>query len=414
MPKPEDPNRKPTPMDRLPWLFLLLGSLLRVLWPLDIEWKFDEQWMFAKALAVAAGREPWPFVGMPSGVGLQNPGLSIWPFALLGHVLREPVAMTQAVQWINLVGLWGYAWWVTKAWPGPQRALGLWGVALYAVSPLAVLFARKIWAQDLLIVFVLPWLWGHARRQTAWGAALWGLCGALLGQVHMSGFFAAAALLAATVLADRGRIRFHVLAWLAGSALGALLLLPWLAFVLSPEAVHPQGAGHFSLQFFTDALRHAWGLGLEYSLGRHYKLLLRGPEIAGVKTHLAAAARYGLLGLLLLAAVLRVRERRDGVPEVVRIYLGCVLIAGLALYALRVQMFAHYLIVFGPLLHIVAAWTLLSRRWAVASLCGLQAFISVCFLVYLHAHGGAESADFGKSYRAQSAEERALPAELVR
>jgi hypothetical protein len=414
MPNTPLPSRPNAPViDRLPWLFLLLGSLLRVLWPLDIEWKFDEKWMFAKALAVASGQESWPFIGMPSGVGLQNPGLSIWPFAVLGHVFREPVSMTQAVQWINVLGLWGFALWVKKTWPAPEQALGLWGCALYAVSPLAVLFSRKIWAQDLLIVFVLPWLWGHRRRETVWGAALWGLCGALLGQVHMSGFFAAAALLAATVLTDRGR--FRVGAWLAGSALGALLLLPWLQFVLSPSSPHVGSAGHFSPAFFVEAARHAWGLGLEYALGRGYRQLLKGPQVAGVATHLAGIARYGLLGLLLVAAVLRVRDGlRVHVPEPVRTYTGCVLIAGLALIALRVQMYAHYLIVFGPLVHIAAAWTVYTRRWAVLALCSLQAFISVCFLLFIHTHGGAENADFGKSYRAQTAEERALPPELAR
>lgn len=411
MSKPSDPGSPETPaehsrLDALPWLFLLLGSFMRVLWPLDMEWKYDEQWMFAKALAIASGRDPWPWIGMPSGVGLRNPGLSIWPFALIGHITDDPVAATQAVMWINALGVWGYALWVKKTWRASDRALGLWGIALYAVSPLSVLFSRKIWAQDMLIVFVLPWLWGHRERKHAWGAAVWGLCGALLGQVHMSGFFAAAALLAVTLW--RERADFHVRAWLLGSVAGALLLIPWLLFVLSPQAKHVSG-GHLSIQFFTEALRHAWGLGLEYPLGRAYKVLLRGPELAGMATHLAGAARYALFFLLLVAAVLRVRTGvRAKLPEPVLTYAGCVLLAGLALCAARVQMFAHYLIVFGPMLHIVAAFSLLSRRWAVVALCSLQAFLSACFLLFIHAHGGAPLADYGKAYRVQSAAERQL------
>ena len=416
MPKPSS-SSSPTPpsdthgLDRWAWLFVLTGSVLRVAWPLDMEWKFDEKWMFAKALAIASGREAWPWIGMPSGVGLQNPGLSIWPFALLAYVFPEPVAMTQAVQWINVLGLWGFALWVKRTWSAQHQALGLWGIALYAVSPLAVLFSRKIWAQDLLIVFVLPWLWGHRRRKHAWGAALWGLSGALLGQVHMSGFFAAAALLIVTAFMDRGR--FHVLGWLAGSVLGALLLVPWLRFLLSPAARHVESGGELTLRFFIEALRHAWGLGIEYALGDAYHALLSGPSIAGVDTHLAAAARFALFALLLLAVVDRVRAGlRDHVPEPVRSYAGCVLIAGLGLCAARVSMYAHYLIVFGPLLHVVAAWSLSGRRWAVLALCGLQTFLSACFIVYIHVHGGAPEADYGTAYRAQSAEQRAIPAEL--
>ena len=135
--------------------------------------------------------------------------------------------------------------------------------------------------------------------------------------------------------------------------------------------------------------------------------------IAGVETYLAAAARYALFALLALAVVDRVRAGLSvRAPEPVRVYAGCVLIAGLGLCAARVQMFAHYLIVFGPMLHIAAAWSLISRRWAVLTLCGLQAFLTLCFILYVHVNGGAPDADYGKSYRAQTRQERTIPAEL--
>jgi hypothetical protein len=77
--------------------------------------------------------------------------------------------------------------------------------------------------------------------------------------------------------------------------------------------------------------------------------------------------------------------------------------------AARVQVYEHYLIVFGPMLHIVAVWLLFKRRVAVLALCTLQATLTACFLVYVHQHGGAPDADYGKSYRAQTTEERSLP-----
>jgi len=395
--------------DRAVWVFLVLGTLLRVIWPLDMEWKFDEKWMFAKGVAIAEGRDAWPWIGMPSGVGLRNPGLSIWPFALIAYVVDTPVGMNQVIQWINALGLWALVLWVLKTWPKEQRALGLWGVALYAVTPLAVLFSRKIWAQDVLIVLVVPWLWGQRKRHTLLGAALWGCFGALLGQIHMSGFFAAAALLIVTIAQDR--LRWNVGGWLVGSVLGSLTLLPWVQYVLSPEARNASHAG-FSPAFFVEALRHAWGLGLEYPLERAYHTLLRGPVFAGVKTHLAQAARYGLLLLLLWGLVARAFDGKKllRLPEVVITYAGCVLVTGLLMIAARVHVYEHYLIVFGPMLHIAAAWLLFKRRVAVLLMCSLQAFLTVCFLLFVHEHGGAPEADYGKTYRAQTAEERALSA----
>jgi hypothetical protein len=395
--------------DRWVWFFLILGSVLRLIWPLDMEWKFDEKWMFAKGLAVAQGRDAWPWIGMPSGVGLRNPGLSIWPFALIAYFADTPVAMNFVIQVLNTLGLWALVFWVQRTWPREQRALGMWGLALYAVTPLAVLFSRKIWAQDVLIVLVVPWLWGQRKRHSFAGAAVWGCAGALLGQIHMSGFFAAAALLIVTCVQDR--LRWNVGAWLVGSVLGSLTLLPWVQYVLSPESRGASHGGALSVQFFVDALRHAWGLGLEYPLKRAYHELLNGPVIAGVRTHLAQAARYGLLVLLAWGLVARALDGKKllRVPEVIVTYAGCVLVTGLLMIAARVHVYEHYLIVFGPMLHIAAVWLLFKRRIAVLALCALQAFLTGYFLVFVHMHGGATDADYGKAYRVQSDAERSLP-----
>jgi hypothetical protein len=397
--------------DRWPWLFLALGSVLRVAWPLDMEWKYDEKWMFQTAVRVANGQEPWSWVGMPSGVQLRNPGLSFWPFALLGHVTQDPVAMTQVVQWCNVLGVWILAAWVMRTWSAADRALGLWSLALYAVSPLTVLFSRKLWAQDLLILLVVPWLWAHRKRATKLGGFGWGFFGAVLGQLHMSGFFAAAALCVVTLWRDRRR--FPLLPWLVGSLCGAWPLIPWLLEVARPGTHGATLAhSHRSLAFFAHGVRHAFGLGLEYPLGRHYKTFLRGPEWFGMLTHLNKLARYGLFALLGLGVALRVRALRSpgqgqaSVPEPVGTYLATVLLTGVLLLAAGVAVYAHYLIVLGPLLHLGAAWLLYPRRTALFSACALQAFLSVSFACFIHAHAGAPNADYGMTYRAQSEVQR--------
>jgi hypothetical protein len=68
--------------------------------------------------------------------------------------------------------------------------------------------------------------------------------------------------------------------------------------------------------------------------------------------------------------------------------------------------FAHYLIVLGPLLHLGAAWLLYPYRTALFSACFLQAFLSVNFAYFIHAHNGAPNADYGMTYRVQSEVQR--------
>jgi len=83
-----------------------------------------------------------------------------------------------------------------------------------------------------------------------------------------------------------------------------------------------------------------------------------------------------------------------------------VLLTGLLLLAVGVHVFAHYLIVFGPLLHLGAAWLLYPRRAALLSACVLQAVLSVNFACFIHEHGGVRDADYGATYRVQSDAER--------
>ena len=75
------------------------------------------------------------------------------------------------------------------------------------------------------------------RRGGAFG---WGLVGACLGLVHMSGFFYSAGFALWTAVFDRRSVRWG--SWLAGSLVGTLPLLPWVDYVLhAPPGEMPGG-----------------------------------------------------------------------------------------------------------------------------------------------------------------------------
>lgn len=381
--------------------------MLRLIWPLDFEWKLDEKWMFAKAIRIADGRNHWPWVGMPSGAGAQNPGASVWPFAALAHVTNDPAVMTFCIMVLNVIALWAMALWVQKTWREGDQPLGLWGVGLFAVSPLPVLFSRKIWAQDMLPILLVPLLWGHTRRKQFMGAFAWGAVGAVLGQVHMSGFFAAAALLLATLILDRKSA--HWIGWFVGSCLASLPLIPWLMFLMSPAGNHVVSKHTLSLRFFGDAFLNASGLGLRYSLKRHFESFLRGPEIFGVETYLTGVAHAALIAVAVVCAVLAIRNRKSlDLPHDMRIHALAIASCGVTLHVVGLKVYPHYLIVFSPLLHILAVWLLSQRRALLWSACGLHLFVTATFLWFIHVHDGAPKGDYGVTYRAQTPDQRAF------
>ncbi|NJM49035.1 MAG: hypothetical protein HC860_25095 [Alkalinema sp. RU_4_3] len=130
-----------------------------------MKWQADEVWMHNQAIAVAQGEEPFPMLGMRNGVGIYNPGLSVWAFVGLAKFQIDPVVMVQWVQWSNVAAIALFTGFVLRCVPWVEQSIWLWGLAIASVNPLAIIFSRALWAQDLLPLFCTVAVMGH------WGAA---------------------------------------------------------------------------------------------------------------------------------------------------------------------------------------------------------------------------------------------------
>jgi hypothetical protein len=399
-------------------LLLVAGSVLRLVWAADMEWKGDEIWMYETARQVADGRLPWPWLGMTSSAGLQNPGMSVWGFVALAYVAKTPVAMVRGVQLLNILALWlifGFCYWRLAEKP-QERGMWLWGIALAAVSPLAILFSRKIWAQDLLPIFCVVLLIGHWLRDRRWGAFAWGLGGAAIGQVHMSGFFLAAGLWLWTVYSDwrRGQLwQTRWISWLVGSGLGILPFIPWVLYAADASGSAARSwVGVLFPKFFIHWFNTSLGINLSYSLGRYFwSDFLLQPVIFGIPTYLVAIAHGILMGLGLWGLIQWLRSFRRPLSSLVRpvatpsvggygrshgFFTGLVF----TVFALNIPI--HYLVVTFPMMYVWLASVFAKhhRFWLV--IVGSQLFLAVAFLVFIHVTGGFADADYGIVYRLQA------------
>ncbi|HEV7594715.1 MAG TPA: hypothetical protein VGO33_06935 [Gemmatimonadaceae bacterium] len=391
-----------------PVALLVIGSVFRLVWPADMEWKGDEQSNFARAIA-AAHDHVFPWLGTPSSADILNPGFSIWPFALVARFSPDPVAMVGWVQWSNVIALWAFFWLFARAIPGEERGVWLWGLALFAVSPFGVMFSRKLWIPEILPLFCVAVLWGHFYRRTRIGAFTWGLGGALIGQVHLSGFFLAFALVWGTVVRDaqRGELRAtRWMYWIVGSLIGGVVLLPWLSAFVTGHAGH--STYHLrevvTLNFYAQWFLAAWGLllaspryaGIEF---------LREPLLWGHPTYLMLLAHIFLASVSLwitlrwFAAGLRPRfdDRLTFYLLVTLIVVGPLL----TLSGVRVR--AFYLIIVAPFIHLWAAAMIWPRKRLLASVAAAEMLVTATFLAFVHREGGVPWTEYGSSYRAQHA-----------
>ncbi|MBL8163940.1 MAG: glycosyltransferase family 39 protein, partial [Anaerolineae bacterium] len=250
---------------------LLLAAALRLGEPGVLEFLHDEAMLSLMAQDMAAGGSI-PLTGIPSSVGIPNPPTSVYVMALPYALSHSPQFATLFVAALNVIGV-GLLWGIARRWFGAGVALA--AGLIYAVNPWALLYSRKIWAQDFQTPFILLALllalYGF-REGRRWAQVL---CLPVLFfglQIH----FAAWALLPLfIVLIVRGLRRRDgiVAAAIIGILLALLTLLPFALGLADTLAREPyrlenllnRGGGGLSLS--ADALRYslnlASGLGLE-------------------------------------------------------------------------------------------------------------------------------------------------------
>ena len=413
-------------------LSLLLGAVLRLSYSGDIEFKYDEAFMFSQT-QTAGISQPVPTLGMESSVGIRNPPLGIWVFLALSRLFSAdtPPELARTVQILNilaLAGLLGFAW---RQVDPRIKENWLWTMALVCVNPIAVLLQRKIWTQSTLPLFCLLFILGWSRRDRWGGALLWGFLGAWLGQIHLSGFFFAAAVVIWTTASRLLQKQSRAVAWgpwAIGSILGSLTMVKWLHYYFQLE--HRHYLIEFVLNWSNHPLFHTlfwqlWvsdplGLGLSYSLGNYQFLdYLEYPLVGGQPTYLMVAAHLVILGLAGLA-IYRLLARAWRTPvSWENVILGkpgsdtqLLLTAtffgyGMLLTLNGMLIPCHYLITTFPLEWLW--WVVLFRqafpaavlRKALAALWICLLILSAGFLGYIHVNHGAQTGDYGVSFKHQ-------------
>lgn len=409
---------------------IAVGAILRTIWLRDVEYKGDEAWTFEHVRAFWNNHE-LPLLGMPSSANVPNAGLSVWIFIALSAFapIETPLALTRAVQLLNVAAVFWLAVFAYRCVERSEREPWLWSVALVSVNPLAVLFSRKLWAQDCLPIFTIGMLLGWWCRGRWWGGFLWGLIGAVLGQIHLGGFFFSAAFVLCVALFDFRSTRWS--AWSLGTVIGALPLAPWVWQILQQgQTASPTDWSNLVPLFLGQWLRMALGLALDYPLGNSFADFLSQPVIGGARTYLAVGlmalvcacflALYGRLARRIVA------DRAATLPQFTDMRSKSILALtasflgyGLLLTLTLRPVFLHYYVIAFSLPALSLAW--LARagsaptaasaavgRWLLSCLVLAQAGLTMLFLSYIHRVQVIDG-EYGTAYGAQSHLESVAP-----
>lgn len=351
---------------------LILAAALRLGWPGVQSFAFDEARLSLIALDMARGGQ-LARLGMPSSAGVPNLPAAAWIYSLPYALSPDPLLASQFTGLLNVAVVAGVWWLARQAWGDGAAALA---ALLLAASPYAALYARSVWAQDLLPVLGLLWAW------TAYRAAAQSSRAALAAHIFMAGFafqvhFAGAALLLPTLyFALRWRWWRQPLPVLIGAGLALVALLPfaWEVTCCRPDVLAQfSGAVGGDTRVDLDSLREFIRLALNRDWG--YLLLgqLQPPDSLLLITMAAAALALGLIGLIRL---LRAQAHpRRALAEIVIVWL----LAG-PLFFLRhsTPVYLHYFLTALPALALLAgAGVYALRGWVGRGLAALLAGVLV-------------------------------------
>ncbi len=324
------------------------------------EFKLDEAHVCSKAADFLASGRP-PLVGIGSSVGAANPPLFIYLTAVPVSLSKNPAVIAGFIALLNVGAVLG-CYLLTREYFGDKAALI--ATLLFAVSPWAVFYSRKIWAQDLLPPFVglffaavFSTLVKRRPRQLIL-VFLWLAC---LIQLHLSAL-ALIPLVALFLLVFRSRIRLIPL--LIGLLVFALVFAPYLYY----EATHgwinlrtfievSRGPATFDLKSAQYATQIISGQGYQALAGASFEGFLA--EIIDF-TWLNAVETWLLIGGVAYLAwqVLRGwrRGRKDGISdEVVKltILLSWLLLPVLFYVRHTTPVYPHYFILLYPVQFII-------------------------------------------------------------
>jgi 4-amino-4-deoxy-L-arabinose transferase-like glycosyltransferase len=400
-----------------------------------MEFKSDE------ASAVGIGREilhgHLTTVGLVSSVGARNPPPFVYLTALTLAVWNDPLS---AAGFVALMAVAAVALTYLVLRPRFGALAALTAAALLATAPWAVLYGRKIWAQDLLPIVTVSILWSLfvllERNRSRWVLVV-----PLLLSLAVQLNFSASALtlpVLAVVLYRWRHVHWRALA--AGVGISLLLLAPWLVhnannhfhdIVTLAREGRGQGSPKSPAEGLVEAVRltiHLSGTGgWTFVLGPSQHLFEHEYGWAWKLGGAAAVASVALIVLgLLTCSVNAVRYARVRRLDAARRALLVIWLVGIWLSyvaSVKSKVLPHYLIPTYPVTFALAGVGLADavalmrgrahRPAEIAALAGAAAVaaafvaFSVGFHEFVGRHGGT-GGDYGVAYHQELAAANAV------
>ena len=368
-------------------IVLLVAGILRTAYPGLTEFKADEARLYTLGYNLATA-ESFPLHGITSSIGLPNFPLSTWLYAVPISLWRHPYSPTLFTGLLNTLAVYASWWFVRRNW---GSRTGFICALFFAVSPWAIIFSRKIWAQNLLPVFVIAWaitavmtfLSGNRRAALTHGVLL-----GCIPQIHFSGL---TLVLISVIGAAFSRRRVQWKWLLAGTGIAIAIALPLLIHMSTQDITSFESFSDVNPNFQINSAIYSWMLSLGSDI----------TSLAGTSIHLDTvkisnylSPVYLLWAILIAVGCLRfLKVQRGHILSTETFVLAWLLTPIIVLLWSPFPVYPHYFIVTFPAQYIAAArgaTTIMDRfpnhkvRVSLWALLLVSAFLQIWALFSLH------------------------------
>lgn len=247
--------------------------------------------------------------GTIQSTGVYNPPLWYYFLALISLPSRDPQYLSFVIALLNCLAVVGFYLGVRKFY---GQFAGVAAAGFLAFSPWAILFSRKIWAPDLLMVLLVPLFYFlHVIYQQKWAWFWVVLLLSLLAQLHASGLFLAfASIIVITIITVIRKIKFNFKFALLGFILSLIPLIPYLIYQFQTGCEDCQNFFNyqsevkaFDINVFLRPFQLIGGSSFSLILGDDYQSFLdQSPFIKVFNLLFLAEFILGILGILFLCS----------------------------------------------------------------------------------------------------------------
>ena len=368
-------------------IVLLVAGILRTAYPGLTEFKADEARLYTLGYKLATA-ESFPLHGITSSIGLPNFPLSAWLYAVPISLWRHPYSPTLFTGLLNTLSVYASWWFVRRHW---GSRTGFICALLYTVSPWAIIFSRKIWAQNLLPLFVIAWaitavmtfISGKRRAALTHGVLL-----GCIPQIHFSGLTLVLISLVSAAF-SRQRVQWKWL--LAGTGISIAFALPLLIHLSTQDITSFASFSAINPTFQIDSAIYSWMLSLGSDIT---SLAGNSIHLDTVKLNNYLSPVYLLWAILIALGCWRfLQVKRGNILSTETFILGWLLAPIIVLLWSPFPVYPHYFIVTFPAQYIAAArgaTTIMDRfpnpkvRVSLWALILVSAFLQIWALFYLH------------------------------